>query len=703
MLALCLGMTPAEAATDVALMTQMAASNPSGTGIALSTLLAVGIASLSLGWALLLWHEVRRRRTMETDLLRQLGFQQALMDNMPVPLFMRDANGVMLSCNQAYLDWHETTAQEVIGTDAQWLSRFISPAIVEETLYHPVIREKRSTVSEVTTVINGEPRPAYLWAAPFAGANGEVHGLVGGLLDIGERIQLENDLRHARDAAEATRIEAVRANQAKSRFLSNVSHDMRTPLNVIIGMLDLQLSGANPSAEERQNALETAQESARQLLGLIDDMLDLAKIEATGLKLSPTPVHLAELLGRVERMFGATARHKGLTLQTDFQGVDVWISLDGLRLWQVLGNLLSNAIKFTARGYVKLSVEVRPRGDDFFATFCVADSGVGVAPAEQANIFEPFSQASHSARGQFGGTGLGLAICRQLATLMGGDIRLDSDPGIGTQVWVGLPLTRSAPAQDALAHAPGGTPQDGLHVLVVDDHPSNRKILRSQFEQLGCFVVEADDGLAGLERWNQQHFDILVTDWTMPHMGGADLMAAVRQAEASHDRHTTLLSLTAHVEPEIAMQAMRCGADRSLVKPVTLDQWRDVLAELHPAHPVPAIAPHEGEPRFDAGLVASILHHHTEDLAAAQGDFARRDYAQLAERAHRMKGPLQFAHCRDAVELCEELEAFCREQADADVIGDGLQRLIDATDDIHRLLGRDIEVAPRALMAALPA
>ncbi|MFA9438138.1 ATP-binding protein [Uliginosibacterium sp. sgz301328] len=657
----------------------------SGASLALGTLLAVVIAGLALGWALLLCREVRRRKQMESDLLRQLGFQQALMDNMPVPLFMRTADGVMLSCNQAYLDWHDTTADEVIGTDLQWLSRFVSPAIVEEALYRPVIQEKRSTVSEVTTVINGKPRPAYVWAAPFAGPQGELHGVVGGLLDIGERILLENDLRHARDAAEAARIEAVRANQAKSRFLSNVSHDMRTPLNVIIGMLDLELSGANSTLEERQNTLETAQESARQLLGLIDDMLDLAKIEAAGLTLSPTPVHLGELLGRVERVFGATARHKGLVLQTDFQGVDVWISLDGLRLWQVLGNLLSNAIKFTARGYVRLSVEVRPRGDDFFATFCVADSGIGIAPEEQATIFEPFTQASHSAHGQFGGTGLGLAICKQLSILMGGDIRLDSDPGIGTQVWVGLPLKHSAPAESGRPNETDRMPQSGLRVLIVDDHPSNRRIMRTQFEQLGCSVAEADNGLAALERWHQERFDVLVTDWSMPRMGGAELMTAVRRAEAGHDRHTTLLCLTAHVEREIAAEAMRCGADLSLVKPVTRDQWRAVLAQLHPAHPT-AAAPLHAELRLDAELVASILHHHAQDLIAAQNDFAHGDYAALAERAHHMKGPLQFTHCRNAVELCEELEAFCDEQADPDVIGDGLQRLIDATDEIRRTL-----------------
>jgi two-component system sensor histidine kinase EvgS len=308
-------------------------------------------------------------------------------------------------------------------------------------------------------------------------------------LRITRRIAVERAMRAVKEEAET-------ANRAKSTFLATMSHEIRTPMNAVLGLLELELRNPGDRASTQQS-LATAHQAARDLLGMIDDILDVAKIEAERLVLAPAPLELGAWARGVAAIYEPAARSKGVALVAREvyeagEEHEAWVSADALRLRQVLGNLLSNAIKFTDAGAVTLEYSIGAVNDGRRElVLAVTDTGIGIAPDQQALLFAPFTQARQDLPGRFGGTGLGLTICRRLMTMMGGTVALSSVPGQGScfTARVALPVAaapRAAAANDAAA--PRGFDAlalKGLRVLVVDDHPANRMLLQSQLAALG--------------------------------------------------------------------------------------------------------------------------------------------------------------------------------------------------------------------------
>jgi len=335
----------------------------------------------------------------------------------------------------------------------------------------------------------------------------------------------EARLEEARNAAEA-------ASRAKSSFLANMSHEIRTPLNGVLGMA--QALDARDLAEEERHMISTIRESSQTLMTILNDVLDLSKIEAGKLELSPDDCDLRPVICQVQKLFTPNAEAKGLRLSLEIDAnLPERLSFDANRLQQCLANLVSNAIKFTESGSVSIAVAgEQTRAGCWTIHTRVTDTGIGLSRKASARLFEAFNQADNSTTRRFGGTGLGLAIARELARLMGGDITVESEPGKGST------FTLSFVANDAVASPPRQPPSgdvdfsvlEELRVLVVDDNALNRKVVRLLLAPLQAQISEAENGLEALAQLEAGVFDIVLLDAHMPVMDGPETIHRIRSS-----------------------------------------------------------------------------------------------------------------------------------------------------------------------------
>jgi PAS domain S-box-containing protein len=353
------------------------------------------------------------------------------------------------------------------------------------------------------------------------------HNLLQAVLrDISER-------RRMIAALEAAKEEAERANRSKSVFLANMSHEIRTPLNAVLGFTQL-LMADRKLPDETQSRLRVIHSAGNRLLGLINDVLDLAKIESGSLQVLNAPFDLMQELRDFDALYGTHARAKGLVLQSELSlPVPTVVEGDRNKLGQIVSNLLGNALKFTERGHIGLHAW-RDAEHAERVGFEVHDTGPGIAQADLADLFVPFRQGA--AGQEKGGTGLGLALSRDLARAMGGDLTVASTPGHGTQVrfWLPLPTSR-LPSAGALVGAGAQVldPATPCTALIVEDDPHSRDVLVNLLQEVGCTVVQAFDGIEGLARCRAERFDIVFSDIRMPHMDGVEMIARLRADPAT--------------------------------------------------------------------------------------------------------------------------------------------------------------------------
>jgi len=407
-------------------------------------------------------------------------------------------------------------------------------------------------------------------------------------------------LKHARDlAAEAERT-AKREAEARKTYLAHMSHEIRTPLNGIIGSVDLLLreaSRVNLDPREQNDLLRTINRSARNLQHLLNDALDIAKIDAGKLELAPAAFDLHEAVDDVMKLFSAQACEKGVELNHSFRGIEAQEQRygDRFRLAQILGNLLSNAIKFTDDGSVSLQINGTP--DALHLT--LRDSGCGIAPDRLDKLFLPYTQASAEVAQTKGGTGLGLTIVHQMVELMQGRIRAESVPGRGTvfHLYLPLPVTTSVPDAEALHDpekdgigdtapvafpppAPSDAPLSGKRVLIADDSPANRLVLQKMLENLGATVDKAFDGGDAFGRAVARAYDVLLLDIHMPGQTGTEVVKKLR-ADQRHQAHDALcIAVTGSTEKQEVEHYLDSGFDAWIGKPLRQSDLMRVLSPL---------------------------------------------------------------------------------------------------------------------------
>jgi len=395
--------------------------------------------------------------------------------------------------------------------------------------------------------------------------------------DVTERRRTEAALAQAKDDAQA-------ASRAKSAFLANTSHELRTPLNGMLGLARL-LQQRELSDDTRSEYLDQLLESAEGLTSLISDILDISKVEAGRLTLESLPFSLTDMLTNIRLAYATMAQARGLTFSLDLaEGLPARVVGDPTRVRQILANYLGNALKFTETGSIVLRVSSPTPGR---VRVEVTDTGPGIPADLQAQLFMPFTQADNSTTRRYGGTGLGLSICRELATLMNGEVGLQSRPGEGACFWAELPLATAPLVRPVPAVEPASSAQApellGLHVLMVEDHPVNMMIAVAQLEQWGLQVSQAHDGREAVEAVHRaadagRLFDVVLMDVQMPIMGGHEAARELRKRFKADE--LPIIALTAAALVSEREEALAAGMNDFLTKPVDAPRLRQTLVRL---------------------------------------------------------------------------------------------------------------------------
>jgi two-component system, sensor histidine kinase and response regulator len=496
-----------------------------------------------------------------------------------IQLFSKGAS-TLLGYNPAEMINHKNILSLHLPDELDHYGRKVS-GVAGSTLHNmkvfeQFVKQKHSRAQEWFYVCkDGSHLPVSLSVTSLYSPIGRVVGYLFTAMDMTLQKQMERELIAAKEQAEA-------ANASRGDFLARMSHEIRTPMNGIIGMASLLKKTALDA--KQHNYVEKALSSANTLLGLINDILDFSKIDAGKLKLETVPFNLEEILGNIANVVGMQAEKKGLEFVFRIDpGVSLHLIGDPLRLGQVLMNLAGNAVKFTEQGEIVIAVGMEDRREDEVTLrFSVRDSGIGLQPEQVTRLFSAFSQADDSITRKYGGTGLGLAICKQLTELMGGEIWIQSEPGVGTEFIFTAKMQLAEKTDDlklGSTHSLGG-----IRALVVDDNGAAREVLSAMLSSLKIQVDTAVDGvsaIACLEQAMEQGnpYDLVLLDWIMPGIDGIETARRIK-ANALLAKVPAMLMVTANGREEAYVEAEQVGLDGFLLKPVYASVMYDALVDI---------------------------------------------------------------------------------------------------------------------------
>ncbi len=537
------------------------------------------------------------------DALEELvRLNRSIVDAIPGRVSSWDTQRCCRFANRTFCEWFDTSFEDAIGArfedlvDSQhqgWVGPRLDAAMQGEAQHFEFEAER-----------DGHHYAHMVHHIPELSAGGEVRGVYVLAFDITALKRAEAELQRANEALERSRDAAETANRAKSAFLANMSHEIRTPMNAIVGLTHLMARDSRDTLQRER--LARVDDAARHLLQVINDVLDLSKIEAGKMTLEDVEFGLDSMLGAAFDMVAEEAREKNLELVVDSEGAPTRVRGDPTRLSQALINLLSNAVKFTAEGWVRLRVRLdRDAGPRVLVRFEVSDTGEGIAEKHLEHLFAAFEQADNSIARRHGGTGLGLALTRHLARSMGGDVGVTSSPGAGSTFWFTAWLQRGIEPVEP----PAPVPLQGLRVLVVDDLDEARAVLGDRASAFGMRVDAEADVEAALRRLEAEtrggrSYDVLLIDWRMKPVDGIEALRRIRALLGAGTPPSVLV--TAHDDPAMREAAALAQFDAVLVKPITGSRLHDTFQRVLTRQPVTA-PPEPAAARVAGGAEAEAL------------------------------------------------------------------------------------------------
>ncbi len=661
-------------------------------------------------------------------MLRHLDPSQAVpphvrsaLDTLAEGLLVIDDRQHVVLANQAFAALVGRTADELLGKIASELGWAQADGTRIQPTDFPWVRALAEGLPQRNDLIHltdgeSKQRTFIVNCSPVLGSGGRYGGVLISLDDVTQLEEHKVQLSLAKEEAEA-------ANHAKSKFLANMSHEIRTPMNAILGFTEILKRGYGRSEADRQKHLDTIRTSGEHLLQLINDILDLSKIESGRIEVESLRFEPHVLIQEVIGVLSGRAREKGISLEFDPDGpIPETVLSDPTRLRQIVTNLVSNAVKFTTEGSVKVSARLDANGGDARLVVAVSDTGVGIRSEALDSIFEPFVQADSSVSRKFGGTGLGLDISRRFARLLGGDIVATSEFGSGSTFSASIdpgplggirllePAECRSRAQAADKRASGRWRFPPSRVLVVDDGEENRDLVRLVLEDAGLRVDGAGDGRAGVQKALAEPYDLILMDMQMPVMDGYTATGELRQAGVE----IPIIALTAHAMKGFERECLDAGCSGYLSKPVDIDTLLETLAGPLDGERVagdanlgaaptpqgtfvatagrggPVVSRLASNPRLRPTLEKFVARL-TAKVEGMEACFENGDLEQIADLAHWLKGAAGTVGFDAFTEPAELLELLAKERKEAE--------LGAAIDDIRELTER-IEISCDGAAAA---